>query len=481
MAVLACLVAASLNPCVSAAPAVAGNRVTSDDPPSLSLSIAANASGVATDDQEAGLACDARIEAGGALIRLYALQSYDAGEETEDAASPWAALLPISRAGLAVSLPYLRFGATQPVGLAAFVRSPASADALLLGHSGAPLALDDPAGPACLGISVGEDYGLFVEAPAESAGLLDLGRTAAGGWFSPRGGFVSALALVSGSPADDGGPGWYDVPVPASRRAFMALSATASGTGWDVAAAAAGSAGFPGQDAGACRGEARVSGGGFRIEAEASATTATWVGLNGQTAPFLRLAVDARYARLGYAARLGVRYVQSDVTRSADGADGATVTWNGAVEGRGWFGQARAAASLQTGAGDAGTGEAGAGDAGAGAPEAGAAAVVEVDGRWKPDFAPWLALASSWRASGGQSERFDLSTQVMFGRVTRISVDSGLRFVPEGRLLRGALSITRALGSARVSCSVRTDGWTEPDAAWPASLVYSIKATTTLK
>jgi len=430
---------------------VQGTPGTVQKPPSLHSSGSASASGLGSAAPAGSLECDALIDAGGAVIRLWALQSY----EVELSPMP----LPSSEAGLAVSLPYLRFGSTKPAGLLAFVHAPASAGTLLLGQSGAPLVLDDPSDPACLGISLGEDYGVFASAPAGAEVLLDVERTAAGAWFSPRGGLLSTLALVSGSPAESGGAGWYDVPVPASRRAFAALSGAAAGTGWAMAGAAAGSLGFPGQDAAACRAEARVSAGGLRLGAEASAASEAWAGPDGRSAPFLRIAADARYARFGYAAVLGLRYVQSGAAGTEAGASGTDVTWSGALEARGWFGKARASASL----------------------EAATAAVVEVDTRWRPDFAPWLALASSWRASDGESERFDLSGQASFGAIIRFSIDSGLRFVPEGQLVKGSLSIARTLGVVWVGCSVRTLGWVEPDAAWLDSLVYSMNVSVTLK
>lgn len=198
------------------------------------------------------------------------------------------------------------------------------------------------------------------------------------------------------------------------------------------------------------------------MEAAASAASAAWVGADGRAAPFFRLSADARFARLGYALRLGCRFVQTDAP--GGGADAASVVWSGSVEARGWFGQARAAASLR---------------AGTGAQETGAQ--VMVDTRWRPDFAPWLALASSWKTSGGESERFDLSAQALFGKRTRFSVDSGLRFAPEGRFVKGAFSIARTLGTIWVSCAVRSSDWMEPGADWPRSLAVSLKATLTFK
>jgi hypothetical protein len=455
IAVLACFLAVLPHQRAMAAPASPGTPVAVPESPSLHLSLEANASSSASDEPEGGIESDVLIEAGGAVIRVWAAQAYE--------------MAPV--AGLAVSLPYLRFGSTRPAGLSAFVHTPASAETLLLGLSGAPLVLDDPADPACLGLSLGEDYGVFAEAPGGSGGLPDPGRAACGVWFSPRGGYLSALALVSDSPVEAGGAGWYDVPVPAAERVFAALSGRAAGTRWAMAVAAAGSAGFPGQDAAACRAEARVSAGGFRLDAEGSAASAAWAGPDGRSSPFLRLAADARYARFGYAAVLGFRYVQAYVPERGAGIDGADVTWSGALEAISWFGQARASASLQSDAVPAG----------AGAPETGAAAVVVVDTRWKPDFAPWLTLASSWRASNGESERFDLSVQALFGKTIRFSIGSGLRFVADGRLINGAFSGARTMGAALVGCSVRTSGWIEPGADWPDSLAYSIRVTAALE
>ncbi len=459
-----------LCPRATADPIVQGMLPAASEPPSLHLSVAASAEGLGTQEQAGGLECDTRIEAGGADIRLWVLQAFEAEFPECPLGSP--------AAGLGVSLPYLRFGTMKPAGLAAFVHAPASSETLLLAHSGTPLVLDDPADPACLGIALGEDYGVFLEAPAASAGLLDLGRVAWGGWFSPRTGFLSALALVSGSPAEAGGPGWYDVPVPGSQRASGAVwgpavgstagapAGATAGTTWAVAAAAAGSAGFPGTDAAALRAEARISAGGFRLDAEGSAASVAWVGPDGRSAPFLRLAADARFGRLGYAAVLGFRYAKPDVPGSEAGSDCADAAWSGALEARSWFGQARVSASLQTRTG---------------APETEAAAAVEVDARWKPGFAPWLALASSWRAMGGEAERIDLSTQAAFGKTLRVQAESGLRFVPEGLLVKGPCSIARSFGALWVGGSVRTSGWIEPADDWLGSLSYSLKMTATLK
>ncbi len=456
--VLAFMLAVWVCPIAEAAPPGLGTLPAASEPPSLHLSVAASAEGLGTEEQAGSLECDTRIEAGGADIRLWVLQAYDAALPECPLGSP--------AAGLGVSLPYLRFGTLKPAGLAAFVHAPASSETLLLGHSGAPLVLDDPADPACLGIALGEDYGVLLEAPAVSAGLLDLGRVALGTWFSPRNGFLSALALVSGSPAEAGGPGWYDVPVPGSRRTFAALSGSAAGATWAVAAAAAGSAGFPGMDAAACRVEARVAAGGFRLDAEGSAASTAWVGPDGRFAPFLRLAADARYGRLGYAAVLGFRYVRPEAAGVEAETDGADAAWSGTLEGRSWFGQARVSASMQTKTG---------------AQETEAAAAVEVDARWKPEFAPWLALASSWRATGGEAERFDLSTQAAFGKTIQVQAESGLRFVPEGLLVKGSCSIARSFGAVWLGGAVRTSGWIEPTDDWPDSLSYSLKMTATLK
>lgn len=200
------------------------------------------------------------------------------------------------------------------------------------------------------------------------------------------------------------------------------------------------------------------------MEAEASAASAAWVGADGRAAPFFRLAADARFARLGYVALLGCRFVQTDAPGGE--ADAASVIWSGSVEAGGWFGQARAAVSLRTGTG---------------APETGEPAAVEVDTRWRPEFAPWLALASSWKVSGGESERFDLSAQALFGKRTRFAIDSGLRFAPEGRFVKGAFSIARTLGAIGLSCAVRNSDWIGPGADWPRSLAVSLKATLSLK
>jgi len=423
-----------------------------------------------------GLEASARINAGGAEVRLWAAW----------AAAPAAGGGPAaaSEGGLAMSLANLRCGTTRPAGLAAFVYAPSAAESSLTGASGAPLALDGPDDAEYLGASVGEDFGFFTLVPTVSAGLCDLGTPAWGAWLSPRGGFFSTLAMVAGEAAAPGGPGWYDVPSPRATRAFCALSARSGGAFWSAAAAVAGSAGFPGRDAAACRAEARAALGGFRLEATLSAASGVWHAPDGAPAPFLTLVGAVRYARLGYAANLGYRYVMaSPPGTDGAGADGAgtggaetgsvdsdgdesggdeaaelgTTKWSASAEARGRLGRLRVAASLSEGL------------------------AMELDTRLQPGFAPWLSLGTSWKAAGGEATSFDLTASADSGKRVRFGTGAGLRFEPEGHSVKGSVSLARTVGCFSVACSVRTSGWVAVDGFQPSCIEYTIHVVATLE
>ena len=363
-------------------------------------------------------------------------------------------------AGFGASVPYLRLGSTRPQGLAAFVYGPGSSTALLLGRAGAPLELDGPDGADYLGASLGEDFGLFATARLSAGELAGDSRKAAGAWLSRRGGWFSVLAMACGEPGGEGGPSWYDAPEPPSRRAFAALSAQAAsapgpgpGRAWALAAAAVGSAGFPGADAAAGRVEARASAGRFRFEAIGSAASESWVDPDGTGAPLLKLDAAVRYASRGFASTVAYRYAVTDsaVSRYAATAELATR-----------LGFARIAASLTPAAGVA-------------------AAIAELDARFRPALAPWLTLSGSWRAVGGEATRLDAFASIRFGHSVSVALDYGARLSPDGRYDKASASIARNTARGSLTGSFQSAGWIASGDLSADSVQYSIRATATLK
>jgi len=362
-----------------------------------------------------------------------------------------------AEAGFAASVPYLRLGSTRPAGLAAFVYGPGSSTALLLGRSGTPLELNGPDGATYLGASLGEDFGLFATARLSAGELTDDSRKAAGAWLSRRGGWFSALAMACGEPGRPGGPSWYDAPDPPSRRAFAAVSARAAsapttGRAWELAAAAVGSAGFPGADAAAGRVEARAAVGRFRFEAIGSAASESWTDPDGAAAPLLKLDAAVRYASRGFASTVAYRYAVTDsaVSRYAATAELGTR-----------LGFARIAASLS--------------------PAAAAEAVAELDARFRPALAPWLTLSGSWRAVGREATRLDAFASIRFGDSIRVALDYGARLSADGRFDKASASITRNTARGSLCGSVKSAGWIASGDVGADSVEYSIRATATLK
>ena len=363
-----------------------------------------------------------------------------------------------AEAGFSLTLPYLLVGSARPVGLAAFVEAPAAAAVTLLGRSGAPLETAWPLSAARAGAAVGRDFGAYAELPALDG--ASAGEWAAyGAWLAPRGFPLSALACVADTAAEPGGPGWYDPPVPAGRRAFGALGASFAGTGWALAVAAAAGLGFPGRDAAAGRAEARLSVAGLRLEAIASCAGPSWVDLGGGSAPFVRADLSLRRARAGLAWSLGWRYLRPDAY-SADGAASALrascdlAAWPGLVGVRALVGLADA---------DGADGS-----------------VVELDARYRPAPAPWLSLRSSWRAADGAAERFDLGAAISVGERFPLELESGLRFVPEGRLYKAGLSLGVSGDRASVRLRAGSDGWVPEGSSLPESIEGSIRLTARL-
>jgi len=361
-------------------------------------------------------------------------------------------------AGFAASFPYVRLGATRPAGLAAFVYGPASAAFQLLGRSGSPLALDGPGDAAYLGASLGEDFGIFAATPLSGDGTLGEPREAFGAWLSPRGGRVSALAMACGEPGRAGGPSWYDAPEPPSRRAFAAVSAQtasvpAAGSVWAIAAAAVGSAGFPGPDAAAGRLEARASSGRFRLEAIGSVASGSWTDPDGAAAPRIRLDSDVRYSSRGFASTLGYRYTVAESALSRYAVSAEMVNR---------LGFSRVGASM-TPATDAD------------------AAVVELDTRLRPAMARWLTLSSSWRAVGGEATRLDALASIRLGDAIRAALDCGGRLSPDGSFAKGSVSVSRVGPRGSLCCSVRSVGWIASGDFSDESVEYAVRATAMLK
>lgn len=365
--------------------------------------------------------------------------------------------------GFTMTLPYLLVGSARPVGLAAFVEAPASAIVTLLGRSGAPLEAAWPLAATRVGAALGDDYGAYAELPAFDGGSA--GDWAAYGfWAAPRGSPLSALASVVETEAEPGGLGWYDPPAPAGRRAYGALGVSVGGPAWAAAGAAAASLGLPGRDAAAGRAEARLSVAGYRLELVASCADRFWVDVDGGQAPFLRADLSLRRSRSGLAWALGWRYLRPD----AYTPEGTAVSMRASCDLAAWLGLASVRARLSlAGSAEAGSAEAGEAEAGS--------SVVELDARYRPAPAPWLSLRSSWRVVGGDSERFDLGAAISAGSRWPLELESGLRFVPEGRLYKAGLSLGVSGDRASVRLGIGSDGWIPEGASWVEGLEYTVR------
>ncbi|PKL07422.1 MAG: hypothetical protein CVV51_14180 [Spirochaetae bacterium HGW-Spirochaetae-7] len=398
-----------------AAAGMAAAQASGNASPSLDVSMLASSA--------EGAEANVRLAAAGAELRLWA------GDTSAELS-----------AGLA--LPGVRLGATKLSGLAAFLYRPAAADPLLLGADGAPLRLDNPESASWLGASLGEDFGLFAIAPR-----ADAGRTAYGAWLSPRGGKGQAMLVATREPAQEGGPSWYDPPVPAATRFWSAFAVGAGGKAWAIAGAGAAGTGFPGPDVGACRLEARASAGSFRGEFEASAASASWRAPDGKDAPALRLDAELRWSRRGVTATGGYRLVVDDLAEQ----EAAKSTARASFAAAGRLGQAKSSASVLTG------------------PDGGLPS-VELNTGLRPGLLPWLTLSSSWRAAGGEAQRLDLFASIDAGGAVRFCFDAGLRLVPEGRRFKGSFITAMMLGRVGVEAGVRTGGWVEPVAISPGGL-----------
>ncbi|MBU1079104.1 MAG: hypothetical protein KKB59_01310 [Spirochaetes bacterium] len=400
----------------------------------------------------------ARLRAAGLDVRAAAAWPLELEDGVFRLASP--------AAGISVSAPFVRLGSMRPDGIVGFVYRPAQAGPVLVGRSGPPFAPASPADPSYLGVALGEDVGAFAAAPAAAGWLPDTERTACGVWISPRRGPFSILAATSEAMPRPGGPSWYDVPRPPASRVFIAASAAAAGSSWTAAAAAAASAGYPGPDAVACRAEAGLSLGRLRLEAEGSVASDEWRGPDAAGAPFLRLSADLRAAKNGYSASLGYRFVRERYAPDPSGEAGGEgslegrSTIRGKAEGYGRLGLARVTANLSP-------------------RSATRSSTAELDTLLRPSWPSWLTVTSSWRAIDGESTRFDATATAAFGSRARAAFMAGLRFVPEGRLVRASVSASIPLGRLVASCSIRTAGWIEPADDWPRSLEFAVGASAT--
>jgi len=359
--------------------------------------------------------------------------------------------------GLAFEFPGLKAGLVRAAGLQAFLLRPSSAGFVLLGATGVPLRIDDPEDAPYLGASLGDDFGVMVIAPVSGSSLSDygeLGQPVYGAWAShPDGALLAAMATATEA-TEPGGPSWYDAGSPLSQRVWAAFGTASRGKAWEAGVASVISAGFPGPDAAACRTEMRGSLGHFHLELEAAVTSAEWKGLDGADAAGLRIDTEARYTQKGMLATMGYKLERDSWL---DPAAEYLSTFRGAAELRGWFGLARSALRLE--------------------PLRGSVPNLELDTSFKPAIAPWLSIASSWRAIDGKASRFDVSGRVAFGRTFEFTMEPGLRFVPEGTLIKGSCALALELpGGLSLELAVNSPGWVEPDTLAPALFEYRLKA-----
>ncbi|GAB1455953.1 hypothetical protein MASR2M48_12600 [Spirochaetota bacterium] len=100
---------------------------------------------------------------------------------------------------------------------------------------------------------------------------------------------------------------------------------------------------------------------------------------------------------------------------------------------------------------------------------------IELDTRIEPELLPWLTIASSWRALDGHAVRFDMLTHAGFAGRLSMSVDAGLRYVPEGTLAKGGISCSLRPSSWSASVSILSDGWIRMDHDWHKFLEYALR------
>jgi len=346
--------------------------------------------------------------------------------------------------------PFLTIGSVRTSGLAAFLYRPAGAGTLLLDQEGPVLAMDNPKYARYAGIMLGEDFGLFGLVPESQAD-----RPAYGAWIAPRNGSMSLVVAGSVEPADAGGPGWYDPPSPASGRLWSAGGLGGSGPGWAWALAGASTSGYPGPDATAGRAEARLSLGHLHLSATAAATGESWRAPDGADAAAMRFDAEARYANRGFAATLGWRMAQAD-----DWAP-TLFTYRGSSELVGSLGRFCAAGTLEA----ASTG---------GNPD------LTVASSWRPGFAPWASLATSWAAPAGQSQRFDILADIRLGKTAGVTLSGGLRLLPDGPCVKAFGTIFMPLGSLEVELGAGTSDWAVAGDPLLDALVCSARVSTRL-
>lgn len=360
----------------------------------------------------------------------------------------------VPQARLGLQAPFLTLGSVRPAGLAAFLYRPAGAGLVLLREDGPMLKLENPKYARYGGLVVGDDFGLFALVPNSQPD-----RSACGAWISPRGGFLSLLAAGAREPAEGGGPGWYDPPSPADGRLWTAGGLGGSSARLDWALAAAATSGYPGPDAGAGRAEGRLSLGHLRLTGAASATGASWRAPDGADASALRLDIEARYARRGFAATAGWRVTE------AEAATQATNRYAGSIEFVGSTGRLYVAVTVTP-------------DPAGGRPDA------TVATSWRPGFAPWAYVSTSWAADSGQARRFDVLADVRLVTIAVAGADEkagvalggGVSFLPDGMSTKLAASAFLPFGPVVVELGAKTADWTSSRDSLIDALVYTVTA-----
>jgi hypothetical protein len=71
-----------------------------------------------------------------------------------------------------------------------------------------------------------------------------------------------------------------------------------------------------------------------------------------------------------------------------------------------------------------------------------------------------------------EAERFDVEVSSRFGKRAALVLEAGLRMVPEGTLVDGAIEGALPLRAGSVSLGVRSAGWVEPASLSPETLEY---------
>lgn len=343
-------------------------------------------------------------------------------------------------AGWGLSGPWLTVGCLEPAGLAAFVLAPAAASFSLLSGPGRPFALDVRPEPGLAGLCAGSDGGIFHAADGKGAWY--------GAWAAPPDAGLGLLVAAEEAAVVDGGPSWYEPPLPAARRLWAGVAALlGGGTAIRAGGAAAGFWSWPGSCSWAVRAELDARMGRVGTEAVVSAAGPGWEGPGRRQAPAWDLDAGL-WAKLP---DVGIR-LSLDARRDSWSDMGVSRAITAAVD------LPKAAARVEASSSPTGMD------------------TLTLD--WSVRPLPWLGLRGAWKAANGRAERLDLGLKMGGGSSARWSLEADLRLDSDGRWLklRAGVQLPRDGRGRSWTLGLSTDGWRslEPGTgAWlPAASVF---------